>query len=148
MAKKTAVKIHFCIPPLKTQIILAAAWEFGLRFESRNKSLAKALGFSSNHEWGWPAGEDYNMGDEVCKVTMPKDTELSVERIYVRNGLQNFDSITFRVKDCPDPKFKKCRFWAKLAEVNKIICYPIFGDGIVHEAFASFMKPGSRVLEI
>jgi hypothetical protein len=100
------------------------------------------------HSWGWPVNEEYGMGDEVCRVTLPKNTELSVDRIYVRNGLQTFDSVTFKIKDCPDPKFKKCRFWTKLSEVNSIICYPIFGDGKVDEAFTSFIKPGDRLLEI
>ena len=57
------------------------------------------------------------------KVTFPKGTPLKVDRIYIRNGVQAFDSITFRTtKDCPDKKFRSKRFWVKLNDANKI-CY-------------------------
>jgi hypothetical protein len=55
-------------------------------------------------------------------VTIPKDTILTVDRVYIRKGVSDFSSLTFRI---PKDKNKKniyagVRFWAKLSDVNKI----------------------------
>lgn len=55
-------------------------------------------------------------------LTIPKNTQLKVERIYVRNGGEAFASVTFRVtKNCPDKKLASKRFWAKLSEANELV---------------------------
>lgn len=57
------------------------------------------------------------------RVTLPKGTQLSVDRIYVKRGGESFNSITFRTtKVGPEPKFRGKRFWVKLAEANEIVC--------------------------
>lgn len=57
-------------------------------------------------------------------ITLPKGSVLIVDRIYIRNGGSEYDSITFRLAETPTekPKGKKslCRFWAKLRDVNQI----------------------------
>lgn len=63
-------------------------------------------------------------------ITLPKDTILNVDRIYIRKGAGEFDSITFEIFDCPimemKPKSKKgfrtgrLRFWVKLDNANEI----------------------------
>lgn len=68
---------------------------------------------------------------EVTNVTIPAGTVLIVDRIYIRKGLEEFNSVTFRIDDCPDdrlrPKKRKgqfkgqARFWAKLKDVNGIL---------------------------
>lgn len=57
-------------------------------------------------------------------VTLPKDTVLKVDRIYIRKGVSEYSSITFYVWDEPGPvpakPKKKARFWAKLYDCNNI----------------------------
>jgi hypothetical protein len=60
-------------------------------------------------------------------ATLPAGTMLSFDRYYIRQGAEAFDSVTFKIEKCPDPKFnmsgKACRrFWARLQEVNEIDC--------------------------
>ncbi len=65
-------------------------------------------------------------------VTLPAGTVLSIDRIYIRKGVGDFDSVTFFIKDCPDkslaPKKMKgkfvgsSRFWTKLHFANQIDC--------------------------
>jgi hypothetical protein len=47
---------------------------------------------------------------------LPIDTVLRIDRIYIRNGASDFDSISFYAEI---PKIKsKPRFWAKLVDIN------------------------------
>lgn len=69
-------------------------------------------------------------------TTLPIGTKLKVSRIYIRAcGDTDFDSVTFTVEipqeqPVAEPgkrkpkkiKPKKGRFWAKLGDVNQIIC--------------------------
>jgi len=56
------------------------------------------------------------------RVTLPKGTQLKIDRIYVRRGSESFSSVTFRTtKICPEKKFASKRFWAKLREANEIV---------------------------
>jgi hypothetical protein len=61
------------------------------------------------------------------RVTLPKNTTLVVDRIYIRRGGEAFDSVTFRIpknkKLSPElAKFGGTRFWVKLNEANNIVC--------------------------
>lgn len=120
------LKIRFCIPPLGTSIILAEDWTFSLYHERRNELLAKGLGIAQRYGYctKWPEGSQY--GKSTYKITAPAGTELKVSRIYIRQGLENFDSVTFTCKkgNSPNKDFHG-RFWEKLADVNRIVCYPI-----------------------
>lgn len=57
-------------------------------------------------------------------VTLPKDTVLKVDRIYIRKGISEYSSITFYIWNEPGPvpakPKKKARFWAKLYDCNNI----------------------------
>lgn len=56
------------------------------------------------------------------ECTLPKGTQLKFDRIYIRQGSQAFNSITFRTtKNCPDKRFASRRFWVKLQEANEIV---------------------------
>jgi hypothetical protein len=65
-------------------------------------------------------------------MTLPVNTILKLDRIYIRQGSEEYDSITFLVEDCPYPELRgkkakgfltgKLRFWAKLDDVNTIDC--------------------------
>ena len=60
--------------------------------------------------------------DESWVITIPVDTILSVDRIYVRRGVSNYSSITFTVPKTLNKKskFAGTRFWTKLSDANKI----------------------------
>lgn len=56
------------------------------------------------------------------RVTLPKGTQLKVDRIYIRRGGESFSSVTFRTtKICPEKRFASKRFWVKLQAANEII---------------------------
>jgi hypothetical protein len=130
------------IPNLKTNLILTQDWTFRLYNEYRNtKGFRKSVGVSwpSYQEWceaegltpegttderpykHWIHRDRYQeeAGGTRCykAVTLPKGTILRVSRIYIRNGAQAFDSITFSIKKRKGHKVSG-RFWAKLADVN------------------------------
>lgn len=50
--------------------------------------------------------------------TLPKGTRLRVDRIYIRKGKKEYDSLTFWALDLSK---KRVRFFARLADVNKAI---------------------------
>ncbi len=110
--------MRLLIPTTGTHLKLTAPWTFRLYHESRNFPLRKALNLSADYRDSW------GKANEFVAVTMPKGTVLTVDRIYLRKGAEDFDSITFRIHThSTDPKtFKKARFWAKLPDVNQIEC--------------------------
>jgi hypothetical protein len=54
------------------------------------------------------------------KVVLPRTTILKVDRIYVRKGASEYNSLSFVLKKAPFYFKGKVRFWAKLPDVNKI----------------------------
>lgn len=71
-------------------------------------------------------------------MAFPVGTQLVVDRIYIRKGKSDHDSITFvlRKGGYPDkPKLSR-RFWAKLGDVDYITCawkeYTLRLDSTVH----------------
>lgn len=100
------------IPEIGTLIKLEENWTFTLYDEYRNDSLFKKL----------------NKKRENQIVELPKGLVLKIDRIYVRKGLSQYSSITFRI---PKPKnkiereymplndeFSKIVFWVKLHDIN------------------------------
>jgi len=100
------------IPDIGTLVKLEQDWTFTLYDEYRNQSLFEKL----------------NKKRENQIVELPKGLVLKIDRIYVRKGLSQYSSITFRI---PKPKNKKEKedmplngdfngvlFWVKLHEVN------------------------------
>jgi hypothetical protein len=60
-------------------------------------------------------------------VKLLKGAELSVSRIYIRQGVKECSSLTFHLisgeTEFNGKKFKvKARFWAKLSDVNTMEC--------------------------
>jgi len=56
--------------------------------------------------------------------TLPVGTVLYVGRVYIRHGAKDYSPLSFRAHN---PKLSKTkgnlgRFWAKLADVNKMNC--------------------------
>lgn len=73
----------------------------------------------------------YWTGDWSHPFSFAEDTELKIDRIYLRQGQKDFDSVSFRsncwVSKISAPaariprKTKSIRFWAKLSDVNNIV---------------------------
>lgn len=75
--------------------------------------------------------------DKIAKpsieVTLPKGTELIVDRIYIRKGASDYSSVTFRTTSLGEATVKggfswrktktkkSLRFWVKLQECNQIV---------------------------
>lgn len=65
-------------------------------------------------------------------VTLPEGTVLILDRLYIRKGTGDFDSLTFMVESIPDGVFRhpptkkneafgrKPRFWASLTDCNRM----------------------------
>jgi len=143
--------MKFYVPSIGHQIRLTDDWEFPLFTEGRNDSLLTRL----------QPGLTYSYGDtRSILAVLEKGTVLQVDRIYIRKGKSEWDSITFWVKFAPNDKerakvsksggrrwhhqpeedtsvsdrqqkFKGARFWAKLEDVNEIVFEPISNSGKV-----------------
>lgn len=105
------------IPTIGTKLKLEAEWVFSLIVERRNDSLLReaGLGAIANH------GRQFR-DSSAGKVSLPKDTVLEVDRIYIRKGKGDYDSITFVTKHHPQWGNKRTRFFVRLSEVNGMEC--------------------------
>lgn len=119
------------IPTIGDHIRLTRQWSFPVTREYRNGDLLHLVD-PGGSQWG-------GRNDPPAGVfTMPEDTVLKVERIYIRGtnkGFRQYDSVTFRVVRCPRRReltSKKnggtgpvaTRFFAKLSDVNEIEAEP------------------------
>lgn len=101
------------MPSLGANISLSEDWEIDLYNEHRNNTFVQTcktvLGAKIKEQ-------DYL---KVNKVVIPKNSVLTFDRIYLRKGVADYDSVTFTIQH---PEFKKLkgRFWVKLTDVNKI----------------------------
>lgn len=106
--------MNLWIPTIGDAILLTADWHFELCHDRRNIDMSVALGIA------FPSTEQC----DPRKVSLPTGTELVIDRIYIRQGAGEFDSVTFVIKDCPKQKLIGQRFWAHLTDVNQIQCQP------------------------
>lgn len=115
--------MKLCIPTIGARLQLIEDWTFGVYCDYRNRTL-ETLGsvsvFDNDDKLRW---ESY--GKKVGNFTFPKDTVLSLERIYIRQNKEQYDSVTFKVVSTPlkskeGVKKKMVRFWVKLEDVNNI----------------------------
>jgi hypothetical protein len=100
------------IPRLKAdKLSLIKPWAFDLHHERRNEALFTHLGLPYNNRWL----EQQTAAPEAA--TLPKGTLLSIERYYIRQGNEQFDSVTFMIHEINGVALKKkIRFWVKLDE--------------------------------
>ena len=105
------------IPTVGTVLTLTEAWAFSLFHETRNSRFLEKLGIERS-------GREYGANLNHNDVVLPRGTKLVVDRVYVRQGAEAFDSITFRLRKGEHGVDKKIfgRFWAKLGDVNRIYC--------------------------
>ncbi|UKL15065.1 hypothetical protein hairong_161 [Pseudomonas phage hairong] len=108
------------------------------RSEWRDLTLAQRAAEIDKTDWAYTphpgvvAGHDYDYWSGVWEhqFTFREGTELKIRRIYIRQGGEDFDSVTFSSKQwvsAPgDPLFTKRKlrtltFWAKLRDVNNMV---------------------------
>lgn len=53
------------------------------------------------------------------KVTLPIGSVIYVDRVYIKKGMSDYSSITFRIENFPAKK-KSSRFWVKLYDTRNI----------------------------
>ena len=109
------------VPELGDKLKLTADWTFDLYHESRNENLLKHF-FGENFQWE-------SRHNPPKKVTLPKGTILTVDRIYIRKGASEYSSISFYASGIETPKSsfgkpKRARFWATLSDCNTIEFQP------------------------
>jgi hypothetical protein len=127
------------IPTIGSRLKIIAPWTFRLYTEYRNSGFGQLAGLADEHGHWTAGGGRYCDPKVAAYVTILPGSLLTVDRVYIRRGLHNFDSLTFYLK--PDgrapreleirttksePRFVKInskagmRFWAKLADVNSL----------------------------
>ncbi|UUZ75445.1 hypothetical protein LP414_27400 [Polaromonas sp. P1(28)-13] len=99
------------IPPLGEELVLAQDWSFTLHNEHRNEGLVRFLKLTMPKD-----KHGYYDRNATLPVTLPAGTKLTIRRYYIRLGQKAFDSVTFTAKMGKSSP----RFWAKLADANKI----------------------------
>jgi hypothetical protein len=121
----SSFKKKMYIPTVGAIFDLTKDWKVSIHNDYRNSKFQdKVLGESDT-------GRRYN--DPPTEITVPKGSRLKVKRIYVRQGKEEYDSVTFTlVKHATDKKIK-ASFWAKLNDVNKIEFDLVDGKGKIGE---------------
>lgn len=119
------------IPAIGDTYVLDKDWTFKLYQEDRNYNFTAKL-----EDLGLIKIPPTKPGDPwsvlSCRLignfTLPKGTELKVSRIYIRQGQQDYNSVSFNVSTVFTQKKMdgeahvkvKGRFWAKLDDVNQM----------------------------
>jgi hypothetical protein len=107
------------IPEIGDKIQLKKTWTFDLYLESRNKSLTKHF-FDFEYNYRTMDDKKYEYGCSMGKVSLPENTTLKVDRIYIRKGAEEFSSLSFIIDSTLEKGLKGSRFWAKLSDCNSI----------------------------
>lgn len=121
------------IPKIGQKIILMQDWYFKLYAEYRNRSLMMQTGLEEKEcsilTYTWRRNPQDRVAIEPWvfqetglswrEFVIPEKTVLTIDRIYIRKGQQEFDSVSFTIPKCKAFP-KRTRFWAKLDDVNNI----------------------------
>ena len=118
------------VPRIGDTIALLEDWHFSLFNEERNATAMQVLGDTR------PVMNRWNTSFTGIPAVIPKGEVLKIDRIYIRKGQEDFDSMTFiwvgkrtagGMEACswnPSRMIKKsaraARFWAKMDDVNTI----------------------------
>ena len=110
--------VRMAIPTVGSELVLAEDWTFDLHREHRNYTFWNKIHPNT------PMDNRYSRYGETStsiSTTLPAGSVLKVARIYIRQGVSSYDSLTFTLVKHPDIKKIKGRFWAKLQDVNKMV---------------------------
>ena len=134
------VEHKLSIPDIGDKLTLTRDWTFDLWAERRNVTVAEHFGYielwykggtwvpvslvGPHPDWRHKSYDSWRENAIPCalekvSVTIPADSVLTVDRIYIRKGAKEFSSISFYLA-LPGVK-KKLRFWAKLNDCNQIV---------------------------
>lgn len=101
--------MNLFVPDIGTRLKLTENWNVIIQDEYRVNILEK-MGITSER-------------DKKYLIIIPKDTILTVKKIYVRQGNATYSSVSFSIKkkDCPNNKLMEgSKFWASLSDVNRL----------------------------
>lgn len=107
------------IPSIGTKLEVLSNWNFTLYEEWRNHKLCVSLGLVRDPF-------HYSPEPRSWTVTIPEGAQLTVQRMYIRSGASDFDSLTFGLNShltaakALSLNMPKGRFWAKLHDVNSL----------------------------
>lgn len=76
------------VPAIGDRLELTKDWEFRLHHEYRNETMFAALGLKYDDRY-------WSNRPKAVTVTLPQGTVLRVDRIYIRQGLDEFSSMSF-----------------------------------------------------
>jgi hypothetical protein len=117
--------MNLFVPSIGTQLQLAAPWTFTVHLEHRNNKFVEALVDAKlfTVPKNMVSQHGYFMTGPAGKCTLPLGTILKVDRIYIKKGCKDYDSMTFycRFEDATGKTWKG-RFWVKLTDANTIEC--------------------------
>jgi hypothetical protein len=111
------MSIKLFVPALGTRLRLTQPWNFRLFNERRNATLMTLLGDP----------REISYDPQPSHATLPPGTELIIDRYFIKHGMSDFDSISFRIKGvsalAKTYSFSKAtkrqvRFWVKLEDAN------------------------------
>ena len=103
------------IPPLGTSIRLTKPWTFKLHLERRNRTMWD-LCFSIPFDHMSPLNQGKILPFEYTLY----EGDLTIDRIYIRQGMDSHSSVTFRGYIPSMGVIRKVRFWVSLEDANKI----------------------------
>lgn len=105
------------IPTIGTHLKLTQDHSFPLVHEYRNLKLLQSIGAVGQHINSY---DFYGPSKKTSQYNLPAGTVLAVDRIYIRKGSADFDSLTFRILEAPNPAITGSRFWMRLGDVNQM----------------------------
>jgi len=103
------------IPPLGTTLRLSKPWKFELHYEKRNRAMWD-LCFSIP----WDSMSHLQRGTVQPFDLTLYEADLTVDRIYIRQGMERHSSVTFKGAVPSMGVIRKVRFWVSLEDANKI----------------------------
>lgn len=122
------------IPTIGSDLILSCPVTVTIHSESRNDDFMNKLGCEVETHY---RSKDYlqvtikdkalaekhgvEVMDKSIRIKLAKDVTLRVNRIYIRQGAEDFDSVTFNSQGTGG--LPKGRFWLKLSDVNEFEIY-------------------------
>lgn len=125
-----------CMPTIgqKVRVLDGQAWDVKIYWESRNVTAIEYFtGQSYQIESYWDEYEGGRAAMEAhwadrhnvpkpelrhTKVSVPEGSVLTIDRIYLRKGKGDFDSVTFVLNKPKGVKGPMVRFWTRLDDVN------------------------------
>lgn len=130
--------MQFFIPDIGFKLVLTNDWTFNLFAENRNDSLLACFGVSGSPWYNQEEIRKYKskgFAEEsprmwAVKFTLPSDTVLTVDRVYIRKGANEYSSVSFNIpresltQDFLDahPALRKgrLRFWVKTKDLENL----------------------------